>query len=713
MRRLPLTLCISLSACALCFAAAAPKAKRPAAPPEITFYVAPTGNDRWTGTKADVTTTAGRKDGPFLTLTRARDAVRALRRRQGNKGAKPMTVIIRAGDYHQREPIVFTPEDSGTEAAPVTWSAFKGEAPVISGGVPVTGWKAQKVNGKEAWIAKVPGRSKQPGTIRELWVNGTPRTRARHPNGEDTLAVAEVPDFTPQTDWAHGQDSFRFHDGDLEPWKDLANSELMLFSRWVESRLPVTAVDEADRRVRFSKKSVFSIQPDDRYHVEGALDFLDAPGEWHFDKASETLSYFPRRGEKLATAKVVVPSLTQVVRLEGDAKSGRSVEHLVFKGLTFSHSEWCHDSPGGWDGRAGFPQAASGVPGAVAATFARHLRFEDCRFVNAGNYGLELERGAQKNVVVGCEFAELGAGGVRIGEPEIRENEAEHAFGNEITDSRVHDCGRMFAGCVGIWIAQSYDNRIAYNEVFDLYYTGISAGFTWGYDKGLARGNVIEHNHVHHIGCRTGGRPPILSDMGFVYTLGVQPGTVIRNNRFHDSAGVRYGGWGIYLDEGSSDILVEKNLVYRTIHGSLHHHFGRHNIIRNNILAFAKDRQIERSRAEDTTSFTFERNIVVWQTGEAIMGNWDSYNADFDRNLWFRVGGGTDFRMAYLTLDQWKEKGKDRASIVGADPMFVDLSRDNYNLRSNSPALKLGFEPWDQSDVGPRKPSARKGRVVK
>ena len=52
--------------------------------------------------------------------------------------------------------------------------------------------------------------------------------------------------------------------------------------------------------------------------------------------------------------------------------------------------------------------------------------------------------------------------------------------------------------------------------------------------------------------------------------------------------------------------------------------------------------------------------------------------------------------------------GFDTHSVI-ADPMFVDPANDDYRLRANSPALKLGFQPIDLRKIGPRaKPRAPK-----
>src|SRR5262249_23791717 len=159
----------------------------------------------------------------------------------------------------------------------------------------------------------------------------------------------------------------------------------------------------------------------------------------------------------------------------------------------------------------------------------------------------------------------------------VRDDPRLRTHDNAVTDCHVHGGGRVFHQAVGLWVGQSSGNRLAHNHVHDLYYTGISCGWTWGYGRTLGRGNVIEANHGHDLG--RGWQ----SDLGGVYTLGVQPGTVVRGNVFHDIAGHRYGGWGIYFDEGTTQVVAEDNLVYRTTHGGFHQHFGRENVVRNNV----------------------------------------------------------------------------------------------------------------------------------
>src|ERR1035441_5825251 len=408
------------------------------------------------------------------------------------------------------------------------------------------------------------------------------RDFARHPN-RGYLGMAELPDKAGE--WTQGQTRFRFREGDLKAWDSITNAEVVAMTKWVESRLPVTGVDEKGRIVTFSKRSVFGLEPGDLYYAEGAFEFLDEPGEWYLDAATGTLYYLPRPGEQITAVQAIAPVLPQVVRIEGRPEAGQFVERVVVRGLTFSHTEWCFPdgfhsgknkpniSPAPKAEVGGFGQAAVGVPGAVWGEGLRDCVFEDCRFSSLGNYGLELTRGCQRNRIMRCEFSDLGAGGLKIGETSIRDQAAEQTGGNEISGCHIHDGGKMFASGIGIWIGQSPSNRILHNLIHAFYYTGISIGWTWGYGPALATNNTVALNHVHHIGVKSDGDGPILSDMGGIYTLGKQPGTTVRNNLWHDIAGIRYGGWGIYFDEGSSGIVAGSNVVYRTTHGGFHQHY--------------------------------------------------------------------------------------------------------------------------------------------
>jgi parallel beta-helix repeat protein len=626
--------------------------------------------------------------------------------RQHEQSGKTVTILLRRGIYFLDEPLVLRPEDSG-----IVLAAYRRQRPVLSGGRRITDWKKVTVNGKHLWAAEIPEVREGKWFFRELWVNGRRATRARDPN-QGYFHIASLPDKSPV--WSKGQTRFKFHVGDLRAWPSVTNAEVVAMTRWVESRLPVTSVDEADRIVNFGKRSVFELQKGDPYYIENVFEALDAPGEWYLDPATGTLYYEPRPGERMNRIDAIAPVLTQVVRLEGKPKTGQFVDHVEFRGLTFSHAEWNlakvgdKKATGGWPAPTsevgGFNQAAVGVPGAVWGEGVRDCVFKDCKFLHLGSYGLELARGCQSNRISHCELADLGAGGIKIGEQAIRADAAERAQANEISDCRIHDGGNTFQSGIGIWIGQSPNNRIVHNLIHDFYYTGISIGWTWGYGPALASNNIVDQNIIHHIGVKSDGDGPVLSDMGGIYTLGKQPGTRITRNLWHDIAGFSYGGWGIYFDEGSSGILAEDNIVYRTTHGGFHQHYGETNTVRNNIFAFGRDQQLQRSREEPHLSFTFTHNIVYFNSGVLLGSTWKNDHFIMDWNIYWdtRLAANPDeMKFAGATLGQWRARGHDEHSLI-ADPLFVAPQKDNFQLKPDSLAFKLGFHAIDLSGVGPR-----------
>jgi parallel beta-helix repeat protein len=182
--------------------------------------------------------------------------------------------------------------------------------------------------------------------------------------------------------------------------------------------------------------------------------------------------------------------------------------------------------------------------------------------------------------------------------------------------------------------------------------------------------------------------------------LGIQPGTVLRNNLIDDCAAYWYGGWGIYTDEGSSHILIENNIVYNTTHGGFHQHYGAENILRNNVFAFAKYHQLQRTRPEEHRVFVFERNIVYYEEGVLLGGNWSDDHFTMDYNIYWNASG-RPVTFAGASFEEWQKRGHDLHSLI-ADPKFVDAKRFDFRLRPDSPAFGLGIKSVDTSKVGPR-----------
>ncbi|MCX7865851.1 MAG: right-handed parallel beta-helix repeat-containing protein [Limisphaera sp.] len=683
----------------------------PGAPRPIVFYVATNGNDAWSGRQS--VPLRGGEDGPFASLARAVQAVRELRAKDTAAARARAVIQVRGGTYFLPEPLVLTSVDSNLEIV-----AHGNEQPILSAGRRIPEWQVEVQGDRTLWIAPVPGLRESREPFRQLWINGRRAVRARHPN-RGYLAVESLPDRTAQ--WHEGQRRIRYKAGDVPLGPTLTLAEAVVMSRWTDSHLPITEVNAAERILSFGKRSVFQMDPGDPYYLEGAREFLDAPGEWWWEAETGRLLYLPRPGETPVGSEGIIGGLPAVVEIRGRPEAGEFVERVRFAGLTFAHTEWWFPRDAeearrlamAWPAPShevgGFAQAAVGVPAAVRATGLRDSRFEGCRFVQLGTYGLELGRGCQSNRVVACEFADLGGGGIKMGETQIRTRVEEIARANEVADCHLHHGGRIFHSAVAIWIGQSPDNRILHNHVHDFYYTGISVGWTWGYDpRALATNQLVAGNHVHHIGVQSDGDGPILSDMGGIYTLGRQVGTRIVQNLWHDIAGLRYGGWGIYFDEGTAGILAESNLVYRTTHGGFHQHYGATNVVRNNIFAFARDHQLQRSREEEHISFIFTNNIVLFDQGVLLGGSWNNDRFVIDGNLYWDLRPGANWenwKFGGRSWADWRARGHDRNSLFG-DPLFVGPREGDFRLAPGSPARFIGFQPLDLRGVGPR--SARR-----
>lgn len=663
--------------------------RTPSPEPTITLYVASDGNDRWSG--ATASSNARRTDGPLATVQGAQRAIRRLRR-EGRTGS--VTVLLRGGTYYLRQPLVFTPADGGALApgksaaeatATVTYAAYPGEQPVLSGGVRLTGWQKTVVNGHRAWVTVVPVAALPDAGFQQLWVNGERRARSRLPR-EGFHRIERLVGVTAKTPYHQGQDRFGYAAGDLDPsWRNLHDVEVVALSYWTESRLWLQRLDRRRRLAVFDRTSSKRLTDDfdasrpTQYYVENVFEALQ-PGEWYLDRGEGRIYYLPLPDEEIDRVEVIVPRLTELVRLQGE---GKPVCQLHFEGIAFSHNQW-HLPPD----LSNVGQASHQIPGAVVMQQARACTFRCCAFVHLGSYGVELLDGCRDVSLEGCTVTDLGAGGVKVW----------HGCGRiTLSDCTVSHGGLLYPSAVGVLIGQSSGNKVLHNHIHHFYYTGISVGWSWGYEESEGYGNIVEYNHVHDIG------QGMLSDMGGIYTLGVSQGTRIRYNLFHDITSRGYGGWAIYTDEGSSDILIENNLSYRTNCAPFHQHYGRDNLVQNNIWAFGRTEQLALTRLEGHRSLAFRRNIVLFTEGAVIgssLPRATPAQVEIDGNLYWRTDG-RPFRFGDRTFREWQRQGMDRHGLI-ADPCFVDAAQGDFRLRPDSPAFGLGFQPFDLSTVGPR-----------
>jgi hypothetical protein len=229
---------------------------------------------------------------------------------------------------------------------------------------------------------------------------------------------------------------------------------------------------------------------------------------------------------------------------------------------------------------------------------------------------------------------DLGAGGVKIGDPigtAAGSTTATATGANVVHGNSIVQTGRQYPGAVAIWIGPSFDNLVSHNTIIDTRYTGISVGWQWGYAATTSGRNRIIANALLNIGnCE-------LADLGGIYTLGPAPGTVIADNLISEVRGYRglgAGAWGIYNDEGSSDLRVENNVVLGTDSGAYHLHFGRNLLLQNNLFALGGQSEVTVTRSDpEHTRLLLRNNLLITGSENPFAGFAKPPDAGFNGNL--------------------------------------------------------------------------------
>ncbi|MBN1184854.1 MAG: right-handed parallel beta-helix repeat-containing protein [Bacteroidales bacterium] len=559
----------------------------------IDIWVSPNGNDSNSGTK----------EKPLKTVLMAVRKIRELRRLNDPSIKGGVHIILKGGLYQQVEPVILRPEDSGTEDSPTWIEAAPGEAPVISGGMVVAGWKLMdadlpglpsKTKGK-IWVADIPKVGGRNLEFRQLWINNNKAVRASNLNDGTLDRILSV-NKAKQELWIPIPKTSLTHIDQLE---------FVIHQWWAIAILRVKSIDIAgdSARVTFYQPESHiefehpwpapfidekkDLNGNSAFYFANAPELLNQPGEWFEDVNAGKVYYWPKDDENLAKDEVVVPYLENILSIKGTLDN--PVSHIYFKGVQFEHAAWMRPSKqghvplqAGWSITDAYKLLEPGTPdkaglenqawierqsAGVTVENANNIHFQRCRFQHMAGSALDFVSGTNHNLVEGCIINDIGGTGLQMGffgsevfEAHVPYNptdEREVCQFETIKNNLITDCTNEDWGCVGISVGYAQNVNIEHNEVSNLNYSGICIGWGWTKTITCMKNNRVHANYIHHFAKN-------MYDVGGIYTLSAQPNTEISENRIENLEKAPYAHIPehyqyIYFDEGSSYIRSINN----------------------------------------------------------------------------------------------------------------------------------------------------------
>jgi hypothetical protein len=644
----------------------------------LTLYVSTKGNDFNKGTR----------ESPLASLAGAQEKIR-----QFKKGHQPenIEVVISGGNYFLKEPLLFIPEDGGANGTSVKYFAEKGSRPIFYGGVVIRGF--EKVN-DQLWKVYIPQGQNSGWNFEQLFVNDSRATRAQFPNKDffQPRAVTETviePGAVAVGDSAVQKISLLPEQVELfnkMPASDLENAVVTFYHKWDNTRKKILRYSSKDTAFYITgnaMKSWNKIDDETLFTIENVKSGLDAPGEWYLEPTG-FLYYVPRLGESVATTTCYAPVTNKFLVIRG-SQDGK-VENLHFENLSFQVSGYSMPSNGNEP-----MQAAAPIEATIMVDYATKISFINCEVAHTGTNAIWFRKACSYNKVDHCYLHDLGAGGVKMGEIKISEGN-ENTTHITVNNNIIRNGGYVFPCAVGVIIFTASDNEVTHNEIADFKYSGVSVGWVWGYGESSSKQNKIDFNHIHHLGWG------VLSDMGGVYTLGPSQGTTVSNNVIHHIYSTTYGGWGLYTDEGSTGIVMENNLVYLCKSSAFHQHYGKDNIIRNNIFYNQLKSQLEATRVEPHIGFRFTSNIIYFNKGNLSGIRWDKCNFLSDYNAYWDTRT-KNIMVGNQTFSDWQKSGKDKNSVI-ADPEFADAAHLDFRIKNKGLIDQIKFKSFDYTKAG-------------
>ncbi len=557
----------------------------------------------------------------------------------------------------------------------------------ISGGVLVTGWT--KVSGN-TYSAAVP----QLTFVNQLFVNNRRVVRTRVPmNYSEYLQYAAN-----LKDHNQARYGFRYVPGQFD-YKSLVDAMVVVYHSWTESHHYIDRLITENNTVLFTNPSdqpigTFYIQGQHRFHIENLCEAL-IPNSFCFVNETKTV-YLMTDGSYDPTNTEIITSVNEVVLSIVSDDVTKPVEDVIIDNVAIQHGAW---NIGRYE-QADSISAGFLKTGALLIINATSIVISNIEISHTGAYGLRIREGTSNIDCINSLVTDTGAGGIWVGHslmPMWAITISINVISNEISYG-----GNVFPSSDGIVVHRGVYIVIADNSIHHHRYSGIIVASSLDYGPSTSNNVLIQENYIYNIGQH------ILNDQGGIYTTGIQPGTVIHGNVIKNVFSYAIFMWGIYLDEGSSEIVVSNNIVYNTGWAGLFQHYGANNTIINNVFARASlfpapqpgdpspDGDLSIALAENHTSWTFTRNIIydTFQgTNHSVYNSAPGTIAPFSNNVYYNpYGTSLRFGSHQTTFEHWQKTGQDNGSVI-ADPLFVgDVNQcDFFTIQPNSPAAKLGF----------------------
>lgn len=658
------------------------------------IYVSPTGDD----------SNDGSIDHPLQTITAARDMADKLKANN-----TPVTVYLRAGTYYLTAPVQFGPSNSGAAGAPIAYTAYPGEKPVISGGIKVSpSWSTYSGS---IQVATITTNLK----VDQLFLNGQRQVLARYPNYDNTKILdghaSDCIASSRTSKWAN-------------PTEGPGYIRALHDSEWGGNDFIITGTSSSGVTYKWVGDNNRGNGMNTNYRmVENIFEELDAPGEWYYRKSTGQLFFYPPSGTDLSTATIELASQDELFEVVGTSATA-PVQYLTFQGLTFTETyRTLFDKPyedllqGDW---------AIARAGTLFINNAENINIDSCTFDQIGGNGVFISGYNKNHTIVNSDFEDVGASCVAIVGLQSAVRCAATAYGQApscsdrtagpltndypsaitVQNNTMYNFGRFEKQVAGVEMSMTSKNIVRNNTIHLMPRAGIN------FNDGCWGGHLVEWNWVYDAVLETGDHGPLNAwgrDRNLIFQsdptatkLDAVDTTTIQNNRFEVAPPL----FGIDLDDQSSNYLQTNNLL---IGGGLKVQWNRYNTYENNILV--NGAVIDIASPWSQSNHVITHNIVSGSVAYSLYGI-NNLSTDIaseiktlDDNLLYNGGSNPQIcqwlaRSTFpFNWSQWTAAGLDTHSVV-ADPMFTNPTGGDFTVKTGSPALTLGFTNFPMTGFG-------------